>query len=203
MLTFQPLEQSEPLRLLYRTQVREFSREQLVFLDESQCQGKDFRRKYGRGERGLPAFACVYNSAHGDHISANAIAAITSVEVISVHILENDTMDAEKFVNYLSTELLPKMNSYPLPNSVLVLDNAPTHDFHTIFELCEASSVLCIFLPPYSYDYNPIELVFHEAKDYIRRRYGLSTDNVGAKLLEGIINVNPYHLHSYYRHCGY
>jgi hypothetical protein len=34
--------------------------------------------------------------------------------------------------------------------------------------ICDRFFVILVFLEPYSYDYNPIELVFHSAKDYCR-----------------------------------
>ena len=95
------------------------------------------------------------------------------------------------------------MNTYPNPRSVLVLDNAPTHSHLIVSDECLKRGIACVFLPPYSYDYNPIELVFHEAKEYIRNKYGLLTSNTSDMLLEGLLSTNNKHAIKYFYHCGY
>ena len=53
--------------------------------------------------------------------------------------------------------LLPRMNKWPLPNSVLVVNNTSIHKVDGICELVEASGMRLMFLPAYSPDLNPIE----------------------------------------------
>ena len=95
------------------------------------------------------------------------------------------------------------MSPFPAPESVLVMDNAPTHDHDAIHALCARFGVICVFLPPYSYDLNPIELSFHEAKQYIRRTFGLADDVVSGRLYVGLTSVTAEHALNYYIHCGY
>ena len=90
------------------------------------------------------------------------------------------------FMDVLETDVLPKMNSFPMPNSVLILDNAPPHQKHCIEAACVASGVLILYLPPYSYDFNPIELMFHLAKRLMRQRYN-DTDAGGVGGGAGIL----------------
>ena len=47
------------------------------------------------------------------------------------------------------------------------MDNASIHHVDRISELITATGALLIFLPPYSPDYNPIEM-FSKVKTYIR-----------------------------------
>lgn len=179
-----------------------FAPRQLVFVDETHSQGKDFRRKYGYGFRGLPAFASVYNLPHGADRSACGIAAMALEGMISVHVTDK-TVDSKHFIFTLENEILPQMQPFPASCSVLVMDNAPTHDQILITNLCARFGVLVIFLPPYSYDYNPIELAFHEAKQHIRTMHGLSTTLVKEKLLEGLASVQEANIAHYFHHCGY
>ena len=51
-------------------------------------------------------------------------------------------IDADVFMDVLETDVLPKMNSFPMPNSVLILDNAPPHQKNCIEAACVASRVL-------------------------------------------------------------
>lgn len=203
MLEIHAIERSEPIRSLYRTFMQKFVKEQLVFLDESHCQAKDFRRKYGYGFRGLPAYSPVANSAHGDSVAACAAAAVCLDGVLAVTVIEGELVDSNRFLSILQDEVLPRMQPYPLPNSVLIMDNAPSHPALEIAFRCQQKGVIFVNLPPYSYDYNPIELVFHQAKDYIRRKYGMDTAHAGNKLFEGIGSVSAANIASYFRHCGY
>jgi transposase len=67
------------------------------------------------------------------------------------------------------------------------------------------------FLPPYSPDYNPIELAFSAMK-YHLRRHGeyvrmalteLSDIEVYCTLLEAIYQSTPADVFGWFRHCGY
>lgn len=65
------------------------------------------------------------------------------------------------------------MNPYPLEKNVLILDNAAVHDKVRIYALCARFGVVVLFLPTCSFDFNPIELLFHLGKDYIRQHDGI------------------------------
>jgi transposase len=55
---------------------------------------------------------------------------------------------------------------------IIILDNASFHKRKDILEKIEAEmqNIILEFLPPYSPDYNLIELVWHSAKEYIAHR---------------------------------
>ena len=61
------------------------------------------------------------------------------------------------------------MNSYPGKNSVLVMDNAKIHHDEEMINVIESIGCRVLFLPPYSPDFNPIELAFSTVKYWIKR----------------------------------
>src|SRR5205814_536577 len=65
--------------------------------------------------------------------------------------------NAEGFFVWLVEMLLPKMNPFPQPNSVIVMDNASWHYHDLVQQACYERGVKVIYLPPYSPDFNPIE----------------------------------------------
>jgi len=54
------------------------------------------------------------------------------------------------------------------PLSVYIFDNARTHDKYRIDNLCSQYGVLALYLPPYSYDFNPIETHFSTSRTYLQ-----------------------------------
>lgn len=122
--------------------------------------------------------------------------------MISVSVTE-ENMNAAYFLNELEHSILPAMHPYPENESVLLLDNAPTHDHLRIIELCQRFGVICIFLPRYGYDLSPIEPAFHEIKAYIRRVYGLADGVLQNRLEEACWQLPAHHAVNYFRHCGF
>ena len=66
-------------------------------------------------------------------------------------------------------KLLPKMNRFPLPRSVLVMDNVATHHSPYIKQIYEAARVRIEYIPPYSLNLSPIEESFSALKAWMRR----------------------------------
>jgi transposase len=66
--------------------------------------------------------------------------------------------------DFFADDLLPRL----LPGSVLVLDNARIHKGGKIEALAEAAGCRVLYLPAYSPDYNPIELVWAFVKGLVR-----------------------------------
>ena len=69
----------------------------------------------------------------------------------------------DDFVCWLETELIPVL-SLTEKTIVVVLDNCSTHISDRICEAVEAGGHIIHYLPPYSPDFNPIELTFSVIK---------------------------------------
>jgi DDE superfamily endonuclease len=108
--------------------------------------------------------------------SCSAIAALSTkgIEMVSMH---DEMIDSETYLTVLENDVMPLMNPYPGEKSVLINDNAPVHNKAAIVTICDRFFVIPVFLEPYSYDYNPIELVFHSAKEYCRMHYPADDPN--------------------------
>lgn len=67
------------------------------------------------------------------------------------------------------------------------------------------------FLPPYSPDYNPIELAFSAIKAHIRRNGNLAREewdritdtDVHVRLIDAAYSVTAEDAQAFYQHCGY
>ena len=76
-----------------------------------------------------------------------------------------------------------------LAKIVIILDNASFHKRKDILEklASEMPNIILEFLPPYSPDYNLIELVWHSAKEYIAHRLFESVEQL-EELLNKLLN---------------
>lgn len=117
-------------------------------------------------------------------VSGNAepVSAIAAISVNSgylggsIHDVGADgNIDSDIFLQTLEHEILMKMNAYdplnPVENSVILLDNARTHDKFRISLMCEQYNIPAIFLPPFSYDLSPIELFFNTARSKLQSNF--------------------------------
>ena len=150
----------------------------------------------------LPAFLLVDNVTQGTGRGCCGIIVMSLEGMISSTVVDTQ-VDQQIMLANLKNEVLPHLNAYPQPRSVLIMDNAPTHDHLLIHDECSKVGVICIFLPPYSYDYNPIELAFHQTKKFLRCKYMDNAVVNKDRLLEGIACVQVEDVVNYYKHCGY
>jgi hypothetical protein len=102
------------------------------------------------------------------------------------------------------------MNEWPLPNSVLVVDNASIHKVAGIRELVEQRGARIVYLPAYSPDFNPIELAFSSIKAWLRAnrdRVNQAVENENGMVYdviwEAVYSVTAEHAVGWYKHCGY
>jgi hypothetical protein len=148
-----------------------FYQEQLVFADETCKDARDFRRIYGWSRRGE---ACVSeeSSSRGDRLS---ILAALDIHGFFAYEATDGTFDRRAFHNALVKKILPRMNPWPLPRSILIMDNARIHAYEELFRTVEAFGVCLVFLPPYCPDLNPIEYAFKDFKTWIQNFPGAST----------------------------
>lgn len=200
------LERNEQDRAEYRALIRtHFRPEQLVFADESHFNRLTLRRPFAwsiRGERATRQDFFIRGTKY------SILPAISQDGIIHLEVLEN-AITGDDFRRFVEG-LLPRMNKWPLPNSVLVIDNASIHKVAGIRELVEESGARLLYLPAYSPDLNPIELAFSTIKTWLRsNRDRLHRQTEGQNgtvydvLWEAVHTVTTEHAKGWYKHCGY
>jgi transposase len=79
-------------------------------------------------------------------------------------------MKQDEFAVYLQDLLIPALREkYGDRRIVIVMDNCSAHTNLEVELLLEAAGYTLRYLPPYSPDFNPIELVFSVLKAWIKR----------------------------------
>jgi transposase len=74
-------------------------------------------------------------------------------------------VNAEVFRNYVRDFLLPVLDA----GDILVMDNLSSHKDSQALDLLKQAGVKVRFLPAYSPDYNPIELMWSKVKSLLRK----------------------------------
>lgn len=112
------------------------------------------------------------NIGHGG--SCAALCAMNIYGMFKAHIVDirhEGTINARMYEQWLVANVLNNMNRFPLPNSVLIMDGSLCHNKRRIGQYCEQRGILCLSLPAYSPDFNPLEFAFHSVHSTCRRNY--------------------------------
>jgi transposase len=165
-----------------------------VFVDESGVT-TDLLRRYARSLRGTRI---------GDHTPCShwqtqtVVAALRTTELTATAVFDGP-IDNDTFRAYVEQILVPTLR----PGDVVVLDNLAAHKQPEVRVAIEQASASLKFLPPYSPDFNPIELAFAKLKAFLRAARPRTFDQVCALIAAALALFLSDECANYVRHCGY
>jgi transposase len=166
----------------------------LVFIDETGTNTK-MVRAYGRCRKGR---RLIGKQPFG-HWKTTTFTAGLRCDGITAPFVLDGPMNRDAFLVYVGKVLGPTLAE----GDIVVMDNLPAHKGEAVRRLIEATGAKLLFLPPYSPDLNPIELVFAKLKTLLRkaaeRTVGALWDRIGQVLQE----FTPQECANYLRHDGY
>jgi putative transposase len=122
-----------------------------VYVDESGFEANTYR-PYAWSKRGLKS----YGERSGKRGTRTSLIAGKRGKQLLAPVLFQGSTNALWFNQWLSEHLLPQL----LPNSTIILDNAPFHRKDDIRQIAQEAGHSVLFLPPYSPDFNSIEQDF-------------------------------------------
>ena len=161
------LQRCSELRRAFMAHLSLFSRDQLVWVDETGSNTRDHARRYGYAIRGCTPVTHRL-LVRGKRV--NAIAALTSDGIIAVDTVIG-SISGHTFFDFLWGTLTPHLMPFngANPHSVLILDNCSILHIVEVKDLLHQAGILVLFLPPYSPDLNPIEEAFNYVKAYLKK----------------------------------
>ncbi|KAK9237063.1 DDE superfamily endonuclease-domain-containing protein [Lipomyces kononenkoae] len=162
------LNRSDALRQAYLDDVRRFAADDLVFIDESIFNEKTGWRHHGYAPIGDEA-RYPADLRRGD--TGSICAAMTLDGWLPCIGVKKGYYSAEGFILWLRQHLLPAVNQRGRCPTVIVMDNVSVHVSEQVAQIIEAEGHLIRYLPPYSPDFNPIELTFSVLKAWMKRNW--------------------------------
>lgn len=168
--------------------------ETVVFLDETSTQTV-MTRSRGRAPRGTRLVGAVPRN-HGPNITC--LVAISPAGITAPCVVEG-AVDGALFGRWIREWLTPRL----APGTTVVMDNLSVHRNPAVRTAIEAATCHLCYLPPYSPDFNPIELAFAKLKTYLRADAARSFDPLVAAIGAGLERITTSDIAGYYRHCGF
>jgi transposase len=166
----------------------------LVFLDETWAK-TNMTRTYGRALAGQRLFAKV---PHG-HWKTTTFLAALRVSGLSAPLVVDGAINGAVFRAYVEQQLAPTLSA----GEIVIMDNLNSHKVAGVREAIESRGAELVYLPPYSPDLNPIELVFSKLK-WLLRSAGQRTVSGLWDLCGRLLDQFPAsECANYFRHCGY
>jgi transposase len=103
------------------------------------------------------------------------------------------------FLAWVQQFLVPTLQ----PGDVVVLDNLGSHKGQAVRRTIRAAGAHLLFLPPYSPDLNPIEMMVAKLKSLLRRANERSIAAAWHRIGTLLTEFSPTECSNYFRHAGY
>jgi transposase len=168
--------------------------EHLVFLDETWAK-TNMTRSRGRCRRGERLVAKVPQG----HWKTTTFVAALRAEGLTAPTVVDGAMNGETFLAYVRQQLVRTLRA----GDIVVMDNLSAHKVAGVREAIAAVGAGVVYLPPYSPDFNPIELVFAKVKSILRSAAERTVEGLWRRLGEMLDEFPSAECRRYLRHCGY
>ncbi len=168
--------------------------ERIVFIDETAA-ATNMERRYGRAPRGE---RCRIAVPHGHYKTTTVTAALRASGPCAVDLMDGATT-GERFRAYLADTLVPTLK----PGDTVVMDNLAAHKVAGVRDLIEAVGAHLLYLPPYSPDFNPIEMAFAKVKALLRTAAARTVPELWDAIRTAFTCFTPTECRNYLAAAGY
>jgi transposase len=152
-------------------------------------------RLRGRAPRGK---RCVASIPHGHWKTTTFTAGLRLAGMVAPMVLDG-AMNGEAFIAYVEQVLVPELSK----GDVVVMDNLPAHKVTGVRKAIERAGARLIYLPPYSPDFNPIEMAFSKLKAMLRKAAPRTIPQLWNVIGEAIDKFNEQECRNYFNAAGY
>ena len=134
--------------------------------------------------------------ARGSRISTIGGMSINGIETAMCF---EGTLNTVVFLYFIEHFLVPVLTS----KHVVVMDNASVHKNTDVLEMIENTGASLIYLPPYSPEFNPIEMAWSKLKQYLRKTKARTKDALYDAIARGLKLITSDNAMAWVQHAGY
>ena len=168
--------------------------ERLIFIDETGASTKMARIR-GRAKRGQRCRAAI---PHG-HWKTTTLTAGLRLNGLAAPMVLDGPMNGEAFRAYIEQVLVPELAE----GDVVIMDNLPAHKVTGVRQAIESAGARLFYLPPYSPDFNPIEMAFSKLKALLRKAAARTITELWDVIAVDIDQFTPDECKNYFLAAGY
>jgi transposase len=166
----------------------------LVFIDETGC-NIQLVREYAWGHRSERVVDRRPTCRRENVTIVGAIA----LDGVRCHEKFTGALDTQRWIAFVERRLVPTLRE----GDVVVMDNLAIHKNQVAKEAIERAGATVAFLPPYSPEFNPIELCWSLLKNVLRSIRATTTQELIRSVWRAFRRVTSRHLNGWFRECGY
>jgi len=166
----------------------------LIFLDESGA-NLQMRPEYGRGKKGKR----ITTAAPFNRGSKMTMIGAISINCVEAALYGEWAANTEIFLTFITKCLCPVLRK----NHVVVMDNVAFHQAAGVKEAIIATGAKLLYLPPYSPELNPIEMMWSKIKNFLRKKSARTLETFQVAIQSAFQDVMPQDLNGWFRHAGY
>lgn len=135
---------------------------------------------------------------HGHRKTTTLVAGLRLKGMVAPMVLDGP-INGDWFEAYVARILAPILR----PGDTVIMDNLSSHKRASVREIIEAKGARLMFLPPYSPDFNPIEMAFAKLKALLRKAAERTVDGLW-KTIGRLVDVfTPQECANYFAAAGY
>jgi putative transposase len=151
-------------------------------------------RAFARSRKGERA---VDHAPQGHWATTTLIAALGWRSAIAPMVLEGP-MTTAAFEAYVEHILAPELP----PRAIVVMDNLSSHKSPSVSALFAKAGAQLLYLPPYSPDLNPIEMMWSKVKSHLRGAQARTQEELWSAIAQSLEQITPSDAHGVFSHCG-
>lgn len=182
------------MRAAWRTAIAQRDPATLIFVDETGS-NLAMTRRYGRAKRGQRVTGRVPRNP-GPNVTL--LAAMDQAGLLG-ELTITGAVDGDAFAVYVTRILVPQL----WPGDLVVWDNLSVHKRKRARIWIEAAGAEVCFLPPYSPDFNPIELAFSKVKTHLRQAGARTRTELDQAITAALATITSQDAAGWFAHCGY
>lgn len=126
------------------------------------------------------------------------MSAISVNKVVASLYCEN-SVDGTIFTSFIENCLAPELT----PNNKVVMDNVAFHKVAEVEKIIKNTGATIIYLPAYSPDLSPIEMMWSKIKNILRKFAARTQESFFTAIQTAFNSIEKSDLFGWFKHCGY